>query len=197
GWTRGFEFQSSRGLYRRLGDRFVATGKLAVRSVLEFHLRLRYRQGPSYAALVMIAVGLGATLMSLAARRPEPEAIPAAAAATGVVFGALFQHFELPGALFVAAMSLALHRDDGPASARVACAICVNAPSSRAAKQPRKTMCSPARRTCGAIAIQHTPSAISQSARCANERRSSRGPNSKEGRAGAASAISTRPRSAN
>ena len=120
GWTRGFEFQSSHGLYRRLGDRFVATGKLAVRSVLEFHLRLRHRQGPSYAALVMIAVGLGATLMSLAARRPEPEAIPAAAAATGVVFGALFQHFELPGALFVASMSLALHRDDGPAIAAFA-----------------------------------------------------------------------------
>src|SRR5213078_3722563 len=42
-WTRAFEFHESRGLYRRQGDKFVATRKLGWRSALEFHLMLRHR----------------------------------------------------------------------------------------------------------------------------------------------------------
>jgi hypothetical protein len=105
-WTRSFEFQESRGLYRRQGDRFVATRKLAVRSVLEFHLRLRHRKGPAHALLVCAAVAVAAMAVRVA---PWPAA---AAASAGAAFAVLFRHFELPGALFVAAMGLMLGRDD-------------------------------------------------------------------------------------
>jgi hypothetical protein len=55
-WARNFEFQASRGLYLREGDRFFATGKIALRSVLDFHLGPRRRTGPAYAAGVFVAV---------------------------------------------------------------------------------------------------------------------------------------------
>lgn len=107
-WTRSFEFQESRGLYRRKGDRFVATRKLAVRSVLEFHLRARHRKGPAYALLVFVAVAGGAAAAALI----DPLRLPALGAAAGVAFALLFRHFELPGVLFIAALGLSLGRDD-------------------------------------------------------------------------------------
>ena len=106
GWTRGFDFQSQRGLYRRQGERFVATQKLAVRGMLEFHLMLRHRKGPAYALLVCGAVAAAA----VAVLAVQPPAL--AAAVAGVVFALVFRHFELPGALFVVAMAVALGRDD-------------------------------------------------------------------------------------
>lgn len=112
GWTRTMEFQESRGLYRRSGDRFVATSKLALRSVLEFHLMLRHRQGPAYALAVFGAVTAAAAAMGLANLQLQPLAVPVAAALAGGVFAVLFRHFELPGALFLAAMALMLGRDD-------------------------------------------------------------------------------------
>jgi len=110
-WTRSFEFQQSRGLYRRIGDRFVATRKLALRSVLEFHLRTRHRTGPAYALLVFAAVVGGAAAAALV----DPQRLPLVAGAAGAAFAVLFTHFELPAALFVAALALALGRDDGRA----------------------------------------------------------------------------------
>jgi hypothetical protein len=120
GWTRGFEFQQSRGLYARRGDLFVATGKLALRSVLEFHLRLRHRTGPRYAAGVVFAVAVAAAVCGVANLAPWPMAVPVAAALCGASFAALFRHFELPAALFVCALAGALGRDDGYAIAAFA-----------------------------------------------------------------------------
>lgn len=102
-WTTGFEFQQSRGLYEREGDRFVATPKLALRGVLEFHLR--HRTGPAYALLVV-----GAAVLFGVAMRVTNDSRPAAAIA-GAVFGLVFQHFELPAVLAVCALG----RDDGSA----------------------------------------------------------------------------------
>jgi hypothetical protein len=68
-WRRNFEFQASRGLYLREGDRFVATGKIALRSVLDFHLGLRRRTGPAYAAGLFVAVLAASVALACAAAR--------------------------------------------------------------------------------------------------------------------------------
>jgi hypothetical protein len=69
-WARNFEFQASRGLYLREGDRFFATGKIALRSVLDFHLGPRRRTGPAYAAGVFVAVLAASAALAFAAQLP-------------------------------------------------------------------------------------------------------------------------------
>ena len=111
-WTRALEFHASRGLYVRAGDRFVATGKLGLRSALEFHLHLRHRTGMRYALGVMIAVALFAVAAGAADRSGARFAVPAVAALAGAIFAALFRHFELPAVLAVCGLAASLQRDD-------------------------------------------------------------------------------------
>ncbi|MCA1829603.1 MAG: hypothetical protein ABR567_09115 [Myxococcales bacterium] len=111
-WTRSFEFQVSRGLYVRAGDRFVATGKLGLRSALEFHLHLRHRTGMRYAITVMAAVALFALAATAADRSALPYAVPLIAAAAGAVFAVSFKHFELPAVLAICGLAMALGGDE-------------------------------------------------------------------------------------
>jgi preprotein translocase subunit SecG len=111
-WTRAFEFQASRGLYERAGDRFVATAKMGLRSALEFHLHLRHRSGMRYALTVMAAVVAFAFAASAVARSGSPFAVPVMAAIAGAIFAFLFKHFELPAVLAICGLAVALDRDD-------------------------------------------------------------------------------------
>ena len=111
-WTRAFEFQESRGLFARQGERFVATAKLGLRSALEFHLHLRHRTGMRYALGVMAAVAAVAAAAGFADRLGRPLALPLTAALAGAVFAVLFKHFELPAVLAICGLAVALGRDD-------------------------------------------------------------------------------------
>lgn len=111
-WTRGFEFQASRGLYERAGDRFVATRKLGLRTALGFHLRLRHRTGPRYLLTVVAAAAAFAFTASAADRSGFAFALPLVAALGGAVFAVGFKHFALPGVLAICALAVALDRDD-------------------------------------------------------------------------------------
>jgi hypothetical protein len=90
-WTRSFEFQESRGLYRRQGDRFVATGKLALRGIAAFWLPVL--EGPAarwlvrFAAVAAPALAIQA-LLHLSRAPPEQRYLLPAVA--GVALGALF-----------------------------------------------------------------------------------------------------------
>jgi hypothetical protein len=107
-WRRGFEFQASRGLYRRVGDRFVATGKLALRGVVGFHLQPRVS---FYPLRIAAAVAAGSALTWAVAGR-EPASIATAAGAIGAAFAATFRHFELPAAAMIFGMGIVLGRDE-------------------------------------------------------------------------------------
>jgi hypothetical protein len=90
-WTRTFEFQESRGLYRREGDRFVATGKLALRGIARFWLPVLDGHAARWLVrFVAVAAPTLAAQALLHLSRAPPEQRYSLPAVAGGALGALF-----------------------------------------------------------------------------------------------------------